>query len=347
MEALVYTSPWSVELREVPEPVVAAPDDIVVEIRAVGICGTDLGILSGAYPPVRPPVVLGHEAAGVVHSVGSAVTDLAPGERVVIDPTYSCMYCRMCTTGHPNHCLRKDGTECGVSADGMFRRLHLTQRRFVHRIPDHVPFEAAALTEPLSCALTGVDQLQLRTDHSAAVTGGGPMGLLYAHGLAARGIRGTLVEISAPRRKLAEKALPDGWNAADSLDTARDLDAGIRRIGLDLVVDTSGHAIEDGMRHLARGGQLLAVGLGGAPVTVDPAVFADHSKRLLGSIDSLNGSFAASLDLIATGRIPAEQIVSHSFPLADHADAFGLLGIDLRGRRRTPPGEALKVVLTP
>src|SRR5690606_9691444 len=132
---------------------------------------------------------------GVVHSVGPAAADLRPGDRVVLDPTYACLHCRMCTTGRPNHCMRKDGTECGVSADGMFRGLHRIQRRFVHRIPDHLDFTAAALTEPLSCTLTGVQQLVLRTDHVAAVVGGGPMGLLYAHALAVRGLRGTLVEI--------------------------------------------------------------------------------------------------------------------------------------------------------
>ncbi|MEU5607668.1 zinc-binding dehydrogenase [Streptomyces sparsogenes] len=346
MEALVYTGPWSVELRQTAEPAVAGPDDVVVELRAIGICGTDLGIVSGQYPPVRPPVVLGHEAAGVVHATGPAVTDLAPGDRVVIDPTYSCLHCRMCTTGRPNHCLRKDGTECGVSADGMFRRLHRTQRRFLHRVPAHVPLEAAALTEPLSCAMTGVQQLHLRTDYSAAVVGGGPMGLLYAHALAARGVRGALVEISGPRRALAEKALPEGWSCAAALDAVTDRED-IRGAGLDIVVDTSGHAVEAGLAGLARGGQLLSVGLGGPPISVDPAVFADHSKRLVGSIDSLDGSFAAALDLIAAGRVPADRIVSHSYPLAEHRDAFARLGIDLVNGRRVPPGDALKVVLTP
>lgn len=346
MEALVYTGPWAVELREAVEPTPSGPDDVVVRMKAVGVCGTDLGIISGRYPPVRPPVVLGHEAAGVVHAVGDGVEDLIPGDRVVLDPTYSCLHCRMCTTGRPNHCLRKDGTECGVSADGMFRPLHRTQRRFLHRVPAHLSFEAAALTEPLSCAVNGVAQLNLRTDFVAAVVGGGPMGLLYAHALAVRGVQGTLVEISAPRRALAERALPAGWGCTGDLDAVAE-QYSVRDVGIDIVVDTSGHAIASGLSQLARGGQLLAVGLGGPQVSVDPGVFADHSKRLVGSIDSLDGSFVAALDLIATGRIPTDRIISHSYPLAAHRDAFARLGIDLDRRRRDRPGDALKVVLTP
>ncbi|PXX59330.1 threonine dehydrogenase-like Zn-dependent dehydrogenase [Nocardia tenerifensis] len=346
MKALIYRAPWTVDLGEIDEPAPAARDDVVVELRAIGICGTDLGIVSGSYPPVRPPVVLGHEAAGVVHAVGAGITDLAPGDRVVLDPTYSCQYCRMCVSGRSNHCLHKDGTECGVSADGMFSRLHLTQRRFLHRFPDSVPFTAAALTEPLSCAVTGVKQLVLRTDHTAVVVGGGPMGVLYSHALAVRGVLGAVVEVSAARREVMSAALPDGWSAAADLDAAmRTVGAG--DIGFDIVVETSGRAVDAAMARLARGGQLLAVGLGGPAISVDPAVFADHSKRLVGSIDSLDGSFAAALDLIVSGRIPAEKIVSHVFSLSDYAKAFGLLGIDLDNGLRTAPEGALKIVLTP
>ncbi|WP_330315873.1 zinc-binding dehydrogenase [Streptomyces platensis] len=127
--------------------------------------------------------------------------------------------------------------------------------------------------------------------------------------------------------------------AADRLDT--------HGTGIDVIVETSGRAVEPALERLARGGQLLAIGLGGGPISVNPAIFADHSKRLVGSIDSLNGSFAESLDLIVSGRVPAEQIVSHVIGLDDHAEAFRLLGIDLEGGRRTAPSAALKVVLTP
>lgn len=345
MNALIFNAPWELEMGEAEEMTPVSPDDVVVDMRAIGICGTDLGIVSGQYPPVRPPVVLGHEAAGIVHAVGEDVTDLVVGERVVIDPTFSCGYCRMCTTGRSNHCLHKDGTECGVSADGMFRRQHRTKRRFLHRFPDSVAFEAAALTEPLSCAMTGVQQLNLRTDYTAAVVGGGPMGLLYAHVLAVHGVRGHLVETSPARRELAEQALPPGWHGAENLAQASASSA--VSAGLDVVVETSGAAVGDALDHLERGGQILSVGLGGGSLTLDPSIFADHSKRLVGSIDSLDGSFAAALDLVVNDRVPTDVLASHRFALEDYASAFELLGVDLNARRRLPPGPALKVVLTP
>ena len=349
MSELVYKAPREVELRGSAQPEPHGPLDVVVSIEAVGICGTDLGIVSGTYPAARPPVVLGHEASGTVRGVGSAVTDLRPGDRVVIDPTYSCGHCRMCTTGRPNHCLRKEGTERGVSADGAFRPFYLAERRFIHRFSEQLDFAAAALTEPLSCALTGVAQVNPRTDASAAVIGAGPMGLLYSHALATRGVVGSLVEPSRARRELAEATMPARWRIVENLDRVVEQTphGHVAELGIDLIVDTSGRAVEPALQRLARGGQVLAVGLGGGAIAVDPGVFADESKRIVGSIDSLDGSFAAALDLIESGRLPANAIVSHTFALSEYRQAFGELGIDLRRRRRMAPGAALKVVLKP
>ncbi|EPJ34553.1 putative D-xylulose reductase A [Streptomyces afghaniensis 772] len=211
MRALKYHGAWNVALEEVPDLRATGPDDVVVDIRFCGICGTDLGIVSGSYPIAVPGVTLGHEATGVVAECGPAVTNVKVGDRVVINPTPYCGQCRMCRTQRINHCVNKMGTESGVSYDGAFADRFLTTSRFVHVLPDHVSLQAAALTEPLSCVLSGVRKIQ--PPSMAAYTyvfGAGPLGLLYAWALSLKGLAPAVIETSPERLSFAQDRLPDG-----------------------------------------------------------------------------------------------------------------------------------------
>ncbi|MEF2072549.1 alcohol dehydrogenase catalytic domain-containing protein [Consotaella aegiceratis] len=298
-------------MGEAPEPGLPAPDEVVVEIHATGICGTDIAILSGAYH-ARTGVVLGHESAGVVARIGSAVASVGVGDRVVIDPTFHCGFCRMCRTNRPNHCERKDGTEAGVSHDGTFAPSYRCAERFVYRIPDDMDFAAAALAEPLSCALTGVACLDVHLAHRTMVVGGGPLGVLYAWALSTRGLSGTVVERSALRRSVLTGVLPPQWRWASTLE---DVLAPYPNdpTPLDIAVDTSGSLTGRLLSLMARGGQVLTIRLKSHPIEVEAGLVADRSLRLIGSIDSLQNSFAAAVDLIASGRIPTGSIVTHRF----------------------------------
>jgi threonine dehydrogenase-like Zn-dependent dehydrogenase len=337
MRALVYEGPWKISLQEWPEPPPPRGLQVLVEIRATGICGTDLGIISGRYSAVVP-VVLGHESAGVVVAVGEAVTSLAVGSRVAIDPTFFCGHCRMCRTGRQNHCQQKSSTETGVSRDGTFAPLYLTEERFLYEMEDHVAFEEAALTEPLSCVLTGVQQLRLRSDLRALVLGGGPIGILYAAALGLRGLAGGIVEVSAERRQLAEEALGGRWWTTASLDAAAGGEP------FDLIVDTTGLLAEPALGGLARGGQLLLVGLRPGRANFNPGLIADRSLSILGSIDSL-GTFSEAARLIATGGIPVRRIVTHVFALDEIFEALSWLGCDVPSRRLDNSAKALKAIV--
>lgn len=334
--ALVFHEPWRLRLEQRASPQPGA-DEVLVRIRATGVCGTDLGIVRGEYA-ARRGVVLGHESAGDVVSVGAAVDSVRPGDRVVIDPTYYCGYCRMCRSQRSNHCSAKSERESGVSQDGTFAHYYCTGQRFVHRIADHVSYAEASLTEPLSCALTGLEQLRLRADLDTAVVGAGPMGMLYCHALAARGFSGRVIETAPGRLSLCRERLPAGWQLQEAPDAAAEV--------LDLIVDTSGSATAWALRSLRRGGQLLTIGLSGTACAINPAWLADRSLSIVGSIDSL-GTFALARRLIESGVIPAARLVSDQLPLEQYEDGFALLGMDLRQQRRLPQQiRALKVVLT-
>lgn len=342
MDALVYEGPWKVGLRSAAQPVPSS-SQALVRVHATGICGTDLGIISGAYP-ARPAVILGHEAAGTVVQVGEQVDDLAVGDRVVIDPTYACGACRMCRTGRGNHCLHKPSTEAGVSCDGAFAPYYCAEARSLHRLADSVGFDEAVLVEPLSCALTGVSRLRLRPDLIAVVIGGGPMGVLCAYALSIAGLQGAIVERSEHRRVATVGAVPSGFGVYESLAAA------IAAVGwqgtCDVAVDTTGTQAQEALSVLAPGGQVLAMGLGRGQAIIDPAQMANRSISLIGSIDSL-GTFAAAAHLVTCGRVPAPRILSASFPLADFKLALADLGCDLDRQVRGVPSQALKLVLHP
>jgi len=345
MRAVVYTTAWELELRERAEPSAPVHDEVMVRVRATGICGTDLGIIGGEYA-AKPGVVLGHESSGEVVAVGPAVRHVQVGDRVVIDPTFFCGQCRLCRTGRQNHCQRKGETETGVSADGTMAPLHKTTERFLYTLPAHVNFEEASLTEPLSCAVTGANQLRLRPSLRTVVLGGGPMGVLYAWVLAGLGLTGTLVERSAARRELCREVVDRRWTVAESLDEVCARHAS-DATPLDVVVDTTGRLAGEALTKLSRGGQLLLVGLKRHEVALDVGAIADRSLSVQGSIDSLDSSFATALHLIGSGVVPARRLVSHRLPLASFREGLALVGCDVGARRQGAPAAALKVVLQP
>lgn len=337
MQALKYIQPWKVEITEVPELTCCAPDDVIIKIAVCGICGTDVGIISGHYPVALPGTTLGHETSGVVASVGESVTRFKPGDRVVVNPTYSCQQCRMCQTGNPNHCEMKMGTEAGVSYDGAFAGQYRAKEAFLRQLDDHVSMQAATLTEPLSCTITGVDKLAItHTNIRAAVTGAGPMGMLYLWVLHQRGVEAFMVEKNPHRYQFARNNLPPAARIYDDFEQALEQEYGSRDSQIDLVVDTTGQLTELIFEHLAPGGKLLNVALKDKHATLDVLKIADKSLSVIGSIDSLNNSFERAYAMIRDGLIPADRLVSHEIDFADYQDAFRLVGCDIANRTMAP-----------
>jgi len=321
-------------LREIPDPAVTQPDDVLIGVKATGVCGTDLLILTGRYPS-RDGVVLGHESTGVVLGVGREVRRVAPGDRVVLDPTYHCSACFCCRTGRPNYCEDKATTETGVSKDGTFADLHVARESFVYKLPDELTYEEGTLTEPLACVLHGLSHTRLRLDSRVLVVGAGPIGLLFAGAMAASGHEVGIAEIDSYRQSLARTVVP----GISIVDTGR---SASRRF--DLIVDTSGRALEMALPLVERGGEVLLAGLDyTVEARIRPAYLTDNGIRLIGSIDT-DRTFEPALSLLR--RVPTlRKIVTHCLPLARFAEALRLLGYADPGTRSAIG--AGKVVLAP
>lgn len=330
MKALKFNDEWDISLDDIEKPKITNARDVIVKIKYTGICGTDLGIISGAYPMAVPGVTLGHESVGYVDEIGSDVSEFHVGDRVVINPTYYCGKCRMCQTLRINHCIHKFGTESGVSKDGTFAEYYLTTADFLLKIPDGVSMKAMALTEPLSCTLMGISKIyNLTMNISSIVFGAGPMGLLYTWALTLKGLHSVIIESSIDRRKFAESCLPTGCKIFGSLDEADQTYSEAALLPRDLVVDTTSGILEDMYPQMSCGGIFLSIGLKDKNVKINTRELADKSLSIIGSIDSSHSSFAEAFYLIKNGIIPTERLVSHTIEISNYKDAFSILGYEL------------------
>ena len=185
-----------VEDREVPSP---KPGELRVEVEASGLCGTDLHIASGEFPPVRPGVTLGHEYAGRVLGVGPGVEAFGVGDRIVVDPNIPCRVCSYCHSARPHLCENPEAL--GVTLNGGLAEHSIVPITQAYRVPDGLPSEAAALTEPLACALHAVDLSGVRPGDSTLVLGAGPIGVLSTALLVAAGASRVLVSEPNPDRR--------------------------------------------------------------------------------------------------------------------------------------------------
>ncbi len=337
MRALKFNDTWNITLRNVEPVAILQPDDVIVQVKYCGICGTDVGIVSGDYPVAVKGVTIGHEATGIVHAVGTGVTNVAVGDRVAINPTFYCGTCRMCQSNRINHCENKFGTESGVSYDGTFADLFRTTSGYVHKIPDDVSMQAVALTEPLSCILAGMRKLSgTPVQAYTYLFGAGPMGVLYAWALALKGLVPVVIETSPARRAYASTCLPGVVKIYASLDEARREYFNDPKAPIDLVVDTTSGLLQDLYPMLACGATYMAIGLKNRTAAINSMQLADKSLSIVGSIDSLQGTFMEAFKLITTGIIPAQKLVSHVMPLAQYQEAFAVVGCDMDAKAMVP-----------
>ncbi|NOW05579.1 alcohol dehydrogenase catalytic domain-containing protein [Clostridium beijerinckii] len=340
MRALKYNGTWDVSLEEVDDLHSINPNDVIVDIKYCGICGTDVGIIAGTYPVAVKGVTLGHESTGIIAEVGSEVKNVKVGDRVVINPTYYCGKCRMCQTLRINHCENKFGTESGVSYDGTYADRYRTTSDFVYKIPDGVSMKAVTLTEPLSCVITGARKIQPSSMNlNTYVFGAGTMGILYTWALYLKGLTPVVIETSLNRLNYASDCVPQGVKIYSSLEQARTNYFNDPKAPLDIVVDTTSGLLEKLYPEMSCDGIYMSIGLKDKYANINVRELADKSLSIIGSIDSLHGSFLDAFHLITKNIIPAEKLVSHVIPLENYKKAFSILGCDIDSKSMVQPKE--------
>ena len=316
MRAIVFARPGEFTLADVPDPV-PGPRDAIVRVEAVGICGTDLHVLDGEFAPTVFPIVPGHEASGIVVSVGDEVTNVAPGDPVSLDPSFYCGECSFCMAGHANLCENWDGAGA-ARTDGSTAELVRSPAKNLHRLAPSVDLAMAALIEPLSCAIHGYDLLPRWIGAHYLIYGAGTMGLIMAQ-LAPRAGAAS-VSVVDPNPQRLQAAQDVGIELVGS--TADDV---ARPGGWDTVIDCSGAvaAIEDGLKHVRRGGtfQQFGVAAGDAYARFSPFRIYNDEVTMVGSMAVLH-SYARAVEMFTAGALNAKPMISHAFALTDYGDAI-------------------------
>lgn len=314
MRAVVINAPHELEVTTVDDPT-PGPRDVVVQVAACGICGTDLHILEGEFAPTLP-VIPGHEFAGTVAAIGSAVTEMKVGDRVAVDPSLYCNECHYCRLGHNNLCERWNAI--GVSVAGAAAEYVSAPVGNCVRIADHIRLEDATLIEPLSCAVRGYDVLSSQLGAHVLIYGSGTMGLMMLELAKRTGAASVdVVDINADRLTTA-KLLGCSATAtsADEFDRAR---------GWELVIDATGvaAAIADGLSRVAPGGTFLQFGVSSYATRVEIEPYRIYNKEITitGSMAVLH-SYERAAELFASGVLDPAVFISDRFPLSDYATAL-------------------------
>ena len=320
MRAAVLHAPRDLRVETAPSPV-PGRGDVLARVRMAGLCGTDDSIWSGARP-VTYPRVMGHELVGHVETLGADVERLSVGDRIVIEPNYSCGTCPLCREGNRNLCLSR--TTVGIDVDGGFAELVRVPSRCVWPVPASVTDAQVLVTEPLAVVVRAVNRGTPRAGESAAVVGAGTLGLLALQVLRARGVRVMVVSRSDRRFGLAREL---GAEAVHAVRGATDLVAAAQqfsgREGVDLVVETAGtaDAVSHALSLVRPGGRVVLTGLPHEPTPVAFFGVVRREVTILGSM-VYQDEFGEALGLVASGAVRGESLLTHRFTLDRIGEAF-------------------------
>lgn len=339
MKAAVFYEPGSFLLEQRTLRALKK-DELLIRVKACGVCGTDIHIYNGeeGSAPVKPPIVLGHEYSGEVVELGDEVTGFSKGDRVAVDPNMFCGKCSYCRSGKSHLCNKL--TALGVNRDGGFEEYCIVPVSQAYKFPQHITYEEAAMIEPLACCLHGVDLAGINAGQSVAIIGGGAIGLLMLQLVRLRGA--SFIALSEPVEKRRNLALNLG---ADIVVNPREenIEQVIKSYcedGVDVVIECVGKtaAMKQGLQVVKRGGTVLffSVAKVGAALSIEPLEIFKKELTIKGSFIN-PATHDRALALISSGRVDVKPLITHRFNLED---------IDKAIKMQTSP-EAVKVLVIP
>lgn len=346
MLAAAFHEPGDLRLDDVAEPT-AGPGELKLRMRATATCGTDAKIFNHGHPRLDPPQVIGHELAGEVVEVGDGVTDFAVGDRVQVIAAVPCGDCWACNDGIAQVCPNQ--TSMGYQYAGGFAEYMIVPELVVrvngvNRIPDNLSYAEASVTEPLACALNAQEFAEVGEGDTVVVMGAGPIGCLHVRLARAKGaVQVILTDINEGRlAQSAERVDPDAalTLTGDELVTKVKELTGGRGPSVVITAAPSGKAQEDAIAMAAPQGRVSF--FGGLPKD-DPYIRCDSNKvhyselKLVGANGSSPDHNRRALDLIASGEVPVDDLITHRVPLEKVHDAI----------QAVISGEAIKVVVEP
>lgn len=346
MEALVKygRQDKNVEIRDITQPPDPGTNEVIIEVQAAGVCGSDLHMWRENHSwEIKLPLVLGHEFCGKIAAVGSDVTRFKVGDRVACETAaYVCGECIYCHSGNYNLCPNRLGY--GALKDGAFTRFVTARQQILHHVPDNVPFEHAALVEPICVAYNALVEKTpvIKPGDTVVIQGPGPIGMMALFIAKLRGASEIIMlgtDIDRHRLKVAAQVGATqclNIRETDAVDAVLSMGDGF---GADLVIDCTGVsiALKDAMKMVRPNGRITKIGWGPEPLnfSLDPLV--QKAVTLQGSFSHLYSTWERVLGLLSSGQIDLTPVIGGVYPLSDWETAFEQMEV----------GNNVKSVLTP
>ena len=343
MKAMLLTEYKNLTVTEFPKPEIS-PNDVLVQVRACGICGSDIHGYDGSTGRRIPPLVMGHEAAGVIAEIGSAVTSFKIGDRVTFDSTVWCGHCHFCRRGDINLCDNRMvlGVSCGdYRRHGAFAEYVVVPQHICYEIPAGLPFEHAAMIEAVSIAVHAANRTPVSLGDTAVVVGSGMIGLLVIQAIRLAGC-GQIIAVDLDESKLskAKELGADIGLKADAVDLAAEVKKLTGGRGADVVLEVVGLAstVNTAFACVRKGGSVTLVGNLSPKVEMPLQVIVTKELTIHGTCGS-RGEYPACIDLLERRAIRVDPLITATSSLEDGPAWF----------KRLHAGEpgAMKVIIDP
>lgn len=337
MLAAVMTKPFSIEFQDIPLPELG-PNEVLVKVKAAGICGSDVHFYDGSNPYAKYPQVFGHELSGVIEKVGLQVTKRKIGERVAIEPAVPCKNCYPCRIGKWNACV--DINMIGSVRKGGFADFLAVPETHVHVIPDEMSFETAALCEPFTIGAQAIERANLSSGHTVAILGMGPIGLtILAQIKQQYDVKVFAIDPVVERLELARKfgadvlINPSKENAVETIDHLTNGE------GANIVFEAAGipHTIEQTIYIASTGGRIVIVGLTGEDVTFPGLLLTKKDIELHGTKHSVQ-KFPEVIQFLKDHPDIARSFITETMPFSNIENALK--------KAKNFPHEVTKIVLS-
>ncbi|MEN6434809.1 MAG: alcohol dehydrogenase catalytic domain-containing protein [Anaerolineaceae bacterium] len=344
MRALVFKDVGNLVMEEVPIPHVKEPDDIVLKIKAVGICGSDVKIIEGKHH-FKPNTILGHEFCGEIVEVGSHVHHFKIGDRVAVDNNIRCGFCEFCRRGLTSQCVDIKTSALGVMRDGGYAEYCLVPEKQCFLLPDEIDDVLGTQVETLATVINGMNTLQMLPYEYVMIIGFGPIGYLFGQFAKNIAAKVAVTEIDPFRRSVAKQCGLTVWdpNAVDVVEKINEFTYGKKA---DIVIEATGNGLEQALKCVTPGGKVLPFGMDSSiTATVIPNEITRWATKILGLYLGQN-TMVPSIRIYQEKRLNMEPFFTKVIPLDEGLNAFNMLGLDIKTLSHCPKS-AMKIVMKP
>lgn len=336
MLAAVMTKPYTIEFQDVPRPE-PKPNEVLVRVKAAGICGSDVHFYDGSNPYANYPQIFGHELSGVIEEVGSGVKGRKVGERVVIEPAVPCGKCYPCRTGKFNVCVNID--MIGSVRRGGFANFLAVPENHVHVMPEDMTFEIGALCEPFTISAQAIERAQIMSGQTVTILGMGPIGLtILAQIKKQYDVKVFAVDLVPERLELAKKFGADIIVNPKEMDTIEAINNLTNGEGSNIVIESAGIplTIEQTIHLVSAGGRIVIVGLTGKSVTFPGLLLTKKDIEIHGTKHSVK-KFPQVIQFLNNNKDIAESFITEVMPFESIESALK--------KAKDYPNEVTKIVL--